>query len=356
MSGSLITIAVDDNNSFYSSLNGVLFNKDKTTLIQCPGGLFETYMIPSSVTSIGDGSFAGCRKLTNIPIPDSVTNIGNGAFNACTLTNVMIGNHVTRIGEQAFSWCLRLTSVTISESVNTIGRDAFLECINLANVTVVDGNPVYSSLDGVLFNKDKTTLIICPIGKSGCFTIPDSVISIGDLAFNSCTGLTSIVIGNRVTTIGNNAFRACFSLSSVTIPSSVTNIGSYVFSGCSKLRSLYFKGDVPFLNPSSLYSPATIYYLPNTTGWSTSFVGQPTLCWNPQVQHDANFGFASDRFGFTIAGTTNIPVVVEACTNLASNVWTPLTNSNLGTSGSFHFADPASTNAPARFYRIVWPQ
>jgi hypothetical protein len=103
---------------------------------------------------------------------------------------------------------------------------------------------------------------------------------------------------------------------------------------------------------------ATVYYLPGTTGWPippSRFYGRPAFLWNPAVQRDVSFGFVSDRFGFNISGTTNIPVVVETATNLTSGAWTPVLTNTLGSTGSFFFSDPASTNTPARFYRIVWP-
>ncbi len=109
---------------------------------------------------------------------------------------------------------------------------------------------------------------------------------------------------------------------------------------------------------SSVFSstPATLYYLPAfATSWPATFAGRPTLCWNPTFNPASPPRFASDRFGFNLAGTPDIPVKVEATTNLASGVWTPVTNANLNSSGSLLFTDPASSTLPARFYRIVFP-
>jgi len=132
---SLGAITVDALNSVYSSEDGVLFNKSQTLLIQCPGGKAGSYTIPNSVTNIEDGAFFSCTSLASVTIPNSVTSIGNEAFHYCT---------------------------------------------SLSAITVDALNSVYSSEDGVLFNKSQTLLIQCPEGKAGSYTIPNSVTSIGN--------------------------------------------------------------------------------------------------------------------------------------------------------------------------------
>ena len=169
----------------------------------------------------------------------SVTSIGNSAFFGCTdLTSVTIPNSVTSIGGSAFFGCTDLTSVTIPNSVTSIGGSAFYGCTGLTSIDVASDNSNYCSVDGVLFNKDKTTLIQYPGGKQGAYTIPNSVTSIGNYAFEICTGLTSVTIPNSVTSIGHYAFLYCRSLTSVTIPNSVTSIGYFAFSYCSGLTSV----------------------------------------------------------------------------------------------------------------------
>ncbi len=309
---SLTAISVTSNNLFYSSNAGILFNKAQTALIQCPGGIIGSFTIPDGVTSIGDF---------------------------------------------AFSYCTGLTSITIPGSVTSIGILAFLACSSLNNFAVSTNNPNYTSEHGVLFNLRKTTIVQYPMGKTGSkYTIPSGVTSIGFGAFCYCYQITSVTIPDSVNRIEQYAF-AGTGLTGVTLPGSLTSIGYLAFADCTSLTSVFFKGGAPSVVVNALeHTPATIYYLPAfASSWPSNFGGRPTLCWNPTVQNDAAFGFASDRFGFNIAGTPDIPVKVEATTNLATRIWTPVTTANLNASGSLSFTDPASSSLPSRFYRIVFP-
>ena len=164
------------------------------------------------------------------------------------LSPITIENHdysVTSIGDYAFDGCSDLTSVTIPNSVTNIGNNVFEGCSNLTAITVEGENANYSSTDGVLFNKDKTTLIACPAKKTGSYSIPNSVTNVGDCAFMDCSGLTFVTIPNGVTSIGVSAFGGCSSLTSVTIPNSVTSIGSHAFDDCSFLTSVYVMAATP---------------------------------------------------------------------------------------------------------------
>ena len=170
----LTKINVDPENTYYSSNEGVLYNKDATRLLRCPQKK-SSVTIPNSVTFIGGAAFEGCSSLTSVTIPNSVTSIGGSAFYSCgSLTSVTIPNSVTSIGDYAFYSCGSLTSVTIPSSVTSIGRYAFGSCGSLTSVT-----------------------------------IPSSVTSIGGYAFGSCGSLTSVTIPNSVTSIGDNTFLNC---------------------------------------------------------------------------------------------------------------------------------------------------
>jgi len=230
-SESLETIIVDSRNSIYTSVDGVLFDKNIKTIILYPSGKKTgIYSIPSSVTAIGDFAFSS-SSLTSVTIPSSVTAIGVSAFSGSSLTSVTIPSSVTAIGDSAFSGS-SLTSVTIPFSITTIGHDAFDRCSRLESIIVDNYNTEYTSIDGVLFDKNIKSIIKYPEGKKArTYTIPSSVTTIVDDAFYYCGGLTGITIPSSVTTIGARAFSGCNSLTSVSIPSSVTTIGSYAFNG-----------------------------------------------------------------------------------------------------------------------------
>jgi hypothetical protein len=196
-------------------------------------------IIEDGVTSIGNCAFFSCFNLSSIVIPNSVITIGSDLFTNCRkLTSVTIPGSVTTIRNMAFFAC-GLSSIIIPGSVTSIGVGVFGDCLQLTSIYVDAENAVYSSGDGVLYNKDKSLLHSYPGGKSGAFIIPASVTVIGDFAFDNCPKLTSVTIPGSVVTIGGAAFQGCSGLTSVTIPGSVTEIGSYVFNNCFVLTDIY---------------------------------------------------------------------------------------------------------------------
>ena len=222
-----------------------------TLAIKGYAGVDKIFTVPSEingkkVTEIGDSVFKDCLILTSVTIPNSVTSVGDRAFWGCAnLTSITIPGSVMSIGFIAFSDCSSLKSVTIPDSVTSIGDSAFGDCTSLTAIDVTIGNKNYTSVNGVLFNKDKTELICYPAGKTDkSYIIPDSVISMGYSAFRSCVNLTRIIIPDSLTEIGINAFRGCTSLTSITIPNSVTSIGDWAFGGCTSLTSITIPNSV----------------------------------------------------------------------------------------------------------------
>ena len=205
----------------------VLFNKDKSKIISFRIQNIKSYIIPDSVTSIGNGAFSGCSSLSSIVIPDSVTSIGEWAFSDCSsLFNIVIPKSVTSIGDCAFIGCSSLSSIVIPNSVTSIGDSAFLGCSSLSNIVIP--NSVTSIGDWAYGGCSSLSSIV----------IPESVTSIGDRAFSDCISLSKIVIPSSVTSIGNSAFSGCRSLSNIVIPNSVTSIGSDAFAGCNYSNKL----------------------------------------------------------------------------------------------------------------------
>ena len=240
-----VTYPVTGGNLYFDTATGAITD--------CDTSVTEA-VIPSaingvSVTTIGENAFADCNSLTSVTIPDSVTTIGDYAFLRCRLTSVTIPDSVTTIEKSAFADCRSLTSVTIPDSVTMIEGNVFTGCRRLTGIYVSEGNTTYSSIDGVLFDKSQNILIIYPGGKSGEYTIPSGVTTIGEWAFAICSSLTSVTIGNSVTTIGDYAFLRC-SLTSVAISDSVTSVGGHAFSECKSLTGVTIGSNVTTIGGS----------------------------------------------------------------------------------------------------------
>ena len=280
-SGSNVTWLLDDNGTLTISGSGKIEDyrsdidqpwysnrSDITSVVIEPGvtsiGSLAFYecsnltsiTIPSGLTSIGEQAFGNCTGLTSITIPSGFISIGGYAFWNCTgLTSITIQNGVTSIGTGAFWNCTGLTSITIPSSVTSIGVNVFYNCTGLTDITVDSNNSSFCSESGVLFNKDKTTLIYYPLGKNdSSYTIPDGVTVIEQYAFYCNSKLTSVTIPSGVTSIGEMAFRECSGLTSVIVPSSVTSIEYNAFWCCFNLI-IYIPGGIT-IGIDALYSTA----------------------------------------------------------------------------------------------------
>ena len=242
---SLKNVNVKSGNNRYTSVNGILFNKDKTKLVLYPAGKTDKiYNIPESVTNIGRYAFDSCVSLTNVTIPNNMDTIGNYAFNDCA----------------------NLTDIIIPDSVTLIGSFAFEGCTSLTEIKVATKNANYVSINGVLYNKNKTTLMCYPAGKKDKnYSILDSVTEIDRCAFKGCTSLCAVTIPNGVTCINIETFMNCTCLTSITIPSSVTSIGGNAFEGCTSLTSITVPDSVTSIGDSAFYgcSSLTSITIPN---------------------------------------------------------------------------------------------
>ena len=310
---SLTSIEVSGNNKNYSSIDGVLFNKNKSRLITYPAGKTDSkYVMPNSVISIDDDAFDSCINLKSVTIPNSVTSIDSGAFSNCiSLTSIEVSgnnknysstdgvlfnkdkselitypagktdseyaipNSVTSIGNYAFACSTNLTSVSIPNSVTSIGYDTFEDCTSLTSVT-----------------------------------IPDSVTSIGWDTFENCTSLASITIGNGITSIGLGAFSGCTSLTSVTIPDSVTSVGNSAFYDCTSLASVTIPNSVTSIDEHAFYNTA---YYNDESNWDNG------VLYISDCLIDTNYNFDSTTDYIIKDGTRIIAdSVFSNCDNLIS--------------------------------------
>ena len=274
----LVKFEVNESNPNYCTIDGVLYSKDKTTVVRFPAGKeAESYTVPNTVTNISYNAFSGCAGLKGISIPDSVVSIGSSAFADCiNLTSANIPSGITTIEESVFSGCAKLESINIPEGVTTIREGAFDGCdslesvklpnsasnvsgfafsgINLKAFIVNDNNPYYFAQDGVLFERipaqnslsdeyeEQFALVRYPTGKTDeSYTVPAFVRSINAGAFAGNTYIKSIVIHDGITDINYATFENCTSLESIVIPESVTYF-DWAFSGCDSLKHLYYKG------------------------------------------------------------------------------------------------------------------
>ena len=241
----LTAINVDAYNGAYSSVDGVLYDKAATTLIQCPLTK-ASIVIPASVKIIGESAFEYSNALTSVTIPDSVIYIGKSAFSSCAnLTSVTIPDSVTSIGGQAFSDCTALASVSMGAGLTMISNSAFSGCIALTSVI-----------------------------------IPDSVTTIDSYAFKECTALASVTLSNNVTTIGDSVFHGCTAITSIIMPKSVTNMGYWSFRDCTALTSMTFEGNAPTVVSNwanGVPSTMIVYYHAGATGFTDPWNGFTTV-------------------------------------------------------------------------------
>jgi len=351
---SLTAIEVEPANQFYSSLDGVLFDKSQSTLILYPFGKpGGVYSIPETVSSIPNYAFRDCTDLEGVWIPDSVTGIGVSPFEGCSgLTSIevdaasqsyssldgvlfnksqttlirfpvgkpggayAIPERASTIGDGAFRGCTRLTSIVISEHVTSIGMWAFTDCTGLTSIT-----------------------------------IPNSVSMISPYALSGCANLTRVTIPNSVTSIGPGAFSGCTSLASMTIPDSVVSVADWAFADCTSLTSLEFQGNRPIAG-SKLFeatTAVTVYYLPGSTGWGPTLADRPTALWIPIIPMLSSLPVDTPLRLFTHSPAP-ATVRVQRSANLVDwEDWQTVSRD----SGPSELVDSEAGTTPYRFYRGI---
>lgn len=245
--------------------------------------LSGSLILPNTVTHIGSEAFGNCIGLTGeLLIPNSVKKIDYFAFQGCAGLNGNLNfpNSITSIGYASFAWCSGLDGiVSIPKSVTSIGDSPFSNCTKLKSISVASDNEIYTSFEDVLFNKSKTTLIQCPAGKVGSYSIPNSVDSIRMYAFGQCSQLSGVLtLPNSIKFIGQSAFYKCSGftgnlilssglnkieygtfgrctgIQNLTIPNSITLIDDYAFEGCTNLSNITVFNEIPPVIKSTTFA------------------------------------------------------------------------------------------------------
>ena len=260
----LTAILADESDTRFSSRDGVLFTKDGTQLLVCPGGKEGAYAVPQGVTTIAGSAFKGCSRLTEVRLPATVSEIGAYAFQGCRqMRSVNIPEGVRDLESELFAHCEQLQALEIPTTVSHLGYNVFWDCMSLRTLTIPAGvtsmeynalwydygmtdiqvdeaNPVYKSIDGIVYTKDGSRLVHCPCGRTGKVTIAEG------------------------TTTLDHSFYCCKKLEEVVIPACVEKIGESTFSNCNSLRSIYTERTEPVAGKVQVFWPSSDnFWLPS---------------------------------------------------------------------------------------------
>jgi hypothetical protein len=340
---------VEQPNTSFADLGGVLFNSTLTTLIVWPAGQSGDYVIPASVTALADAAFEDCAQLVSVTIPTAVNGIGMATFRNCpslisievspsnslysSTDGVLFNKDKTLLLQYP---CGKQGPAAVPASLTRLGpSDAFFGCSGVTGFTVDPASTIFSTLDGVLFSKDGSVLVRFPPGRAGAYEIPNGVTTMDGYAFSSCAGLTR-----------------------VTAPATVATFGYASLASCGGLTGVYCEGNRPDFS-GSVFSDSNpnvvVYYLPGTTGWGSTVADSPpvpAVLWQPQADL---FTRTNGRFGFTVQGHPGSILVVEMSADLSAGKWIPVTSLTIDSTGIALFEDPEAIGSSSRLYRFRWP-
>ena len=296
-----------------------------------------TVNLGEGLETIDGSAFRYCKSLETVNFPESLININGYAFENChRLSSIKIPNKVTRIDDCAFSNCPVLKSVSIGSSCSFISSTAFVGTSSIDRITVSEDNKNFTAVDGVLYNKDKTTLVLYPKNREGEFVVPDTVTSIANYAFDNSPNLTKVIIGKNVTTIGTGAFRNCKSLETVVFEDSDTvqkTIGDYAFNNCPTLTEVDFGNAVKSIDYYAFAACKSIESLEFPD--SLESIGEGAFsCYNEEYGSYVPSNLKSVKFGIGLKAIGS-----EAFSANKKLETVEFTGDNLTSIGRFAFSD-----------------
>ena len=236
-SSNLSRINVDSNNKYFTSVDGILFDKDSTRLIKYPENRDgNSYEVPNTVNTIDTNAFISCKNLQTIVIADSVEKIGDSAFYGSKLKTINLGGGITNINNKPFYGAL-----------------------NLTNINVITENDKYESENGVLFNKGKTILIKCPpaIINGEVYEIPNTVVEIGPQSFYR-SQIKNVIIPSSVKKIGSESFFQCYNLEELNLSEGLERIEWRALQQCNKIKTIVVPSSVTYIDKECFRSMGRI--------------------------------------------------------------------------------------------------